>query len=52
MTVLEVSARTGAGMGKWMAVLAKESRAAGMTAMPDPILQHSMDAPSVSAMRC
>jgi hydrogenase nickel incorporation protein HypB len=49
MAVLEVSARTGQGMGDWLGLLALASRAAGMTAMPDPVLQHSMTAPSLSA---
>ena len=52
MTVLEVSARTGQGMADWMGVLARASRSAGMTAMPDPILQHSMSAPSMPGTRC
>ena len=48
MATLEVSARTGQGMGDWLGLLALASRAAGMTAMPDPVLQHSMTAPSLS----
>ena len=48
MPVLEVSAKTGHGMGDWLGHLALASRAAGMTAMPDPVLQHSMSAPSLT----
>src|SRR6185503_12952435 len=48
MPVLEVSARTGKGMGDWLGYLALASRAAGITAMPDPVLQHTMSAPSLS----
>ena len=47
MSVLDVSARTGAGMGEWMGLLARASRAAGMSTMPDPVLQHSMHAPAL-----
>ena len=47
MTVLEVSSRTGAGFIDWLGLLARASRAAGMAAMPDPVLQHSMDAPAL-----
>jgi hydrogenase nickel incorporation protein HypB len=42
MAVLEVSARTGQGVNDWLGLLARASRAAGMAAMPDPVLQHSM----------
>ena len=52
MAVLEVSSRTGQGMAEWMGLLARHSRAAGMAAMPDPILQHSMSAPSIPRMTC
>ena len=48
MPVLEVSSRTGAGMREWLDLLARASRAAGLTAMPDPVLQHSMSAPSLA----
>jgi hydrogenase nickel incorporation protein HypB len=44
MTVIEVSSRTGKGMGDWLGVLARASRAAGMVSMPDPVLQHTMHA--------
>jgi hydrogenase nickel incorporation protein HypB len=44
MTVLELSARTGQGFNGWLGLLARCSRAAGMVAMPDPVLQHSMHA--------
>ena len=47
MAVIEVSARTGRGMDQWMALLARASRAAGMAAMPDPVLQHTLGAPSL-----
>ena len=47
MSVIEVSSRTGAGFADWLAILARASRAAGMTAMPDPILQHSMNLPAL-----
>jgi hydrogenase nickel incorporation protein HypB len=47
MAVLEVSSRTGEGFTDWLGLLARASRAAGMTAMPDPVLQHSMDAPAL-----
>ena len=47
MEVLEVSARTGKGMNDWLALLARASRAAGMAAMPDPVLQHTMSATAV-----
>jgi hydrogenase nickel incorporation protein HypB len=50
MRVLELSARTGQGINEWLALLASTSRAAGMTAMPDPVLQHSMDAPALPSM--
>jgi hydrogenase nickel incorporation protein HypB len=52
MAVLEVSARTGRGMNDWMSLLARASRAAGMTAMPDPVLQHSLSAPSMPLSTC
>jgi hydrogenase nickel incorporation protein HypB len=47
MPVLEVSARTGEGMNDWLGLLAQASRAAGVSAMPDPVLQHSMSMPSL-----
>lgn len=52
MKVLEVSARTGQGMREWLDLLALASRAAGNTAMPDPVLQHTMYAPSLPAATC
>jgi hydrogenase nickel incorporation protein HypB len=52
MSVLEVSSRTGQGMNDWLGLLARASRAAGMTAMPDPVLQHSMSAPSMPLSTC
>ena len=52
MSVLEVSSLTGAGMNDWLALLARSSRAAGMMAMPDPVLQHSMSAPSMPLSTC
>lgn len=52
MPVIEVSARTGEGIGNWLGMLALASRAAGMTAMPDPVLQHSMSAPSLTMSGC
>jgi hydrogenase nickel incorporation protein HypB len=52
MPVIEVSARTGQGIGEWLGLLALASRAAGMTAMPDPVLQHSMSAPSLNLSSC
>jgi hydrogenase nickel incorporation protein HypB len=52
MPVIEVSARTGQGIGDWLGLLALASRAAGMTAMPDPVLQHSMSAPSLTLSSC
>jgi hydrogenase nickel incorporation protein HypB len=52
MPVIEVSARTGQGIGEWLGLLAVASRAAGMTAMPDPVLQHSMSAPSLNLSSC
>ena len=48
MQILEVSARTGDGMNDWFALLARASRAAGMASMPDPILQHTMDATALT----
>ena len=47
MPVLEVSARTGRGMDEWLGLLAGASRAAGMAAMPHPVLQHTMHAPAL-----
>ena len=47
MTVLELSSKTGQGMGAWLDVLARASRAGGVAAMPDPVLQHSMYNPAV-----
>lgn len=52
MPVIEVSSRTGAGMGAWMDFLARASRAAGMAAMPDPVLQHSMTEPAIHSGAC
>jgi hydrogenase nickel incorporation protein HypB len=48
MQMLEVSAKTGAGMNDWLGLLARASRAAGMAAMPDPVLQHTMHATSLT----
>jgi hydrogenase nickel incorporation protein HypB len=47
MPVLEVSARTGGGMNEWFALLARACRTAGIAAMPDPVLQHTLAAPSL-----
>ena len=47
MTVLELSSKTGRGVGAWLDLLARASRAAGIAARPDPVLQHSMYGPAV-----
>jgi hydrogenase nickel incorporation protein HypB len=52
MTTLEVSSRTGAGMNDWLGFLARASRSAGMTTMPDPVLQHTLSAPSLPISTC